>query len=138
MERQTRTTSRRSLLKYALGALGSIAAPASDVPSASPANRSYQVVDRRELSDGGLGLFIVVAQTTTKEELAGLAGQLRIDFGSSPSVVAEVFDDADAARTVRAGSRVVGEDRFRAAQAHQKASYHRTRRPVQDVFRVYE
>jgi len=39
------------------------------------------------------------------------------------NAIVMVFDDAEAARQVRRGSRVIGEERFQAALRHQRAMY---------------
>lgn len=138
MAAEARRTSRRSLLKYALGTLGSLAAPSADVAlSPSRSTASYRVVDRRDLSGGGTGLFIAVAPGLTGEGLKALGEQLRAEFHWQPNLAVEVFDDVEAARTVRAGSRVVGEEPFTAAKAHQRASYRKNARSGQDVLTIY-
>lgn len=130
--------SRRSLLKYALGSLGSLAAPGADVALWPPKPAAaYQVIDRRELSGGGSGLFVAVPAGLTREGLRALGEQLREEFQGQSNVVVEIFDDAEAARTVRTGSRIVGETRFAAARAHQRASYRKNAKSGQHVLTLY-
>jgi len=134
-----RRPSRRSLLKYALGSLGSLAAPAADVALLRPKPAAaYQVIDRRALSSGGSGLFIAVTPGLTRAGLRALGEHLREEFQAQPNVVVEIFDDPDAARTVRAGSRMVGEERFAAARARQRASYRKNAQSAQHVFIMYD
>ena len=138
MAADARRTSRRSLLKYALGTLGSLAAPSADIAySPTRSTAPYKVVDKWDLSGGGSGLFIAVAPGLTREGLKALGQQLRVAFDGQPNVVVEIFDNAEAARTVRTGSRTVGEEQFAAAMAHQRASYRKSARSGQDLLTIY-
>lgn len=84
--------------------------------------RGYQVVVRWS-GPGGEGLFIATRPEPTVEELRHLGEELRREFGARDTLVVMVFDDPEAARQVRRGSRHIGEERFRAAQVHQRAMY---------------
>lgn len=129
--------SRRSLFKHFASALCSFAATDAEAPPPAPHDASYQIADRRELADGGVGLFIVVAASTSSDDLRMLGERLREHFRSEPNVVAVVFDDADAAKAVRAGSRIVGEERFAAAKAHQRASYTKYSRTGKESLTIF-
>lgn len=72
---------------------------------------------------GGEGLFIAVAPNPGPADLRTLGEQLRQEFRHRQNMVVMVFDDARAALEVRRGSRYIGEARFQAALAHQRAMY---------------
>lgn len=72
---------------------------------------------------GGEGLFIAVPPNLGLAELRTLGEQLRHEFRDRQNMVVMVFDDAGAAIEVRRGSRYIGEGRFQAALAHQRAMY---------------
>ncbi len=82
----------------------------------------YQVLARWPIP-GGEGRFIAVAPGLTAERIRALGDRLHREFQGADAVVIMIFDDATAARRVRQGSRTVGEERFRAALAHQRAMY---------------
>lgn len=130
---------RRQVLAYIAGALGALAAtglllrPGRD----APAGRSYRVVDERRLAIGGLGLFIAVQKGLSRESLLGLGDGLRNEYAAQPNMVISLFDNVDAARTVKLGSRVVGEGSFQAAMAHQVAFYMKDSRTGLHDFTIY-
>lgn len=129
---------RRRFLGYLAGALGAMAATGAFwLRRQSEPSGAYRVVDKRQLPTGGLGLFIAVEPGVTKESLKALGDSLRSEFQGQPNMVVTVFDDAEAAQTVRKGSRIVGEDLFQKASAHQVALYikdSRTGRHVMTIF----
>ena len=121
--RLEKAVSRRSFLGLA-GVLTMLAGiPAFLGLQTRSSDSPYAVVDRWPLSGGGQGLFIVTRPNINNAELKELGTQLRDEFRNEPNMVVQIFDDAAAAKDARAGSRIVGEPKFRAALAHQKASY---------------
>jgi len=130
---------RRQVLAYIAGALGAVAAtglllrPGRD----APAGRSYRVVDERRLAIGGLGLFIAVQKALPRDSLLSLGDGLRKEYAPQPNMVVGLFDNVDAARTVKKGSRVVGEESFQAAMAHQVAFYVKDSRTGRHDFTIY-
>lgn len=83
--------------------------------------RGYQVV-ARWLRPDGEGWFVAVAGAS-RDELRDLGETLREEFARADTAVVMVFDDPEAARQVRRGFRVIGEERFQAALRHQRAMY---------------
>ena len=129
--------SRRSLFKYLAATIGSIAAPAADsLPPIAPHDASYQITDQRELPGGGVGLFIVVGSNPSSDDLRDLGERLHRQFRGEPNVAVVVFDDLEAAKTVRTGSRIVGDELFEAAKAHQKASYAKNARSGREFLTI--
>lgn len=129
---------RRRFLGYLAGSLGALAASGlfwmgQRVDPQGP----YQVVDQRELAIGGLGLFISVDRGLPRESLRAVGYGLRTQFQQQPNVVVMVFDDPEAARTVRKGSRVVGEEPFQNALNHQVAFYLKDSRTGQHALTIY-
>jgi len=106
---------RRALLRGALDA----------VRAALPGADGYEIVARWDLLAGGVGLFVATA-AVSPDALRALAEHLRARFAAAPDLVVQIFDDAAAARIVRAGSRSVGETPFAAARARQRATYQRS------------
>jgi len=72
---------------------------------------------------GGEGRFIAVGPAPSAEELLAVGGRLREEFGRLEHGIVMIFDDPEAAREVRRGSRNIGEERFEAALRHQRAMY---------------
>ena len=54
------------------------------------------------------------------------------------NVVVMIFDDANAAREVRRGSRIVSETEFQAALVHQRAMYLKSSARDEDSFTIYD
>lgn len=114
---------RRGALTSLLVAAGGLAAAAIWEWRPRPATgRGYQDVARWRIP-GGQGRFIAVGAGPTAEELRALGEQLRRELRDVENAVVMVFDDAVAAREVRRGSRAIGEERFQAGLAHQRAMY---------------
>lgn len=132
---------RRRFLGYLAGSLGAMAASGlfwtRQRSRDDPAGRLYQVVARWRLAAGGLGLFIATEGQPAKEQLKALGQGLRQGHQDQPNLVVMVFDDAEAARTVRKGSRVVGEEPFQAALGHQVAFYVKDSRAGRHSFTIY-
>lgn len=116
-------SSRRGALGLLVAALGILGATAAALfPPHRLKKGEYQRVASWKIP-GGEGLFIAVPPNAGPEELRALGEQLRREFGDRRNMVVMVFDDAAAARDVREGSRYIGETRFQAALAHQRAMY---------------
>ncbi len=111
-----RPVPRRALLDAVLSA----------VRAALPGADDYLVVERWPLPAGGVGLFVAIAPASDADAIRRVAERLRARFADAPDLVVQVFDDAAAARVVRAGWRAVGEARFATARAHQRATYQRS------------
>jgi hypothetical protein len=108
-----------ALVGAGAGAIGSGLAPRL----AGYGGPGYEVVDRWELRGGGYGMYVAVAPGLTPEDLRRLGERLRDGTAREPGAVVIVFDDAQAARTVRTGARVVGNEAYERAIPHQLAIY---------------
>jgi predicted amidohydrolase len=82
----------------------------------------YQVGARWIIS-GGEGRFVVIRPEPSGGDLRAIADRLREDFSRHENGVVMIFDDPQAARNVRHGSRNVSAERYRAALRHQRAMY---------------
>jgi hypothetical protein len=87
-----------------------------------PTSRGYEEVARWKLA-GGEGRIIALDHQATMPDLRALGLRLREESRDVAAAVIMVFDDVEAAREVRRGSRVIGEQRFEAALLHQRAMY---------------
>lgn len=117
-------STRRHFLSYVAGSLGVVATSGFLwIRRQTEPRGPYQVIDSWKLPIGGLGLFITTDKAPSRTSLDALSQSLQREYESQPNMVVSIFDDAAAARTVRKGSRVVGEDAFQAAMAHQVAFY---------------
>lgn len=118
-------STRRGIVLGMLGGLGAvIAAVISGVrfPAGIFAGRGYERVASWKFP-GGEGLFIATEAGPTPEDLRILGSKLRDEFRDRHNMVVMIFDDARAAREVSRGSRIIGEEKFQAALAHQRAMY---------------
>lgn len=115
--------SRRSFLEMAGGLVLLAGIPASLGLRMRLSDSPYAVVDRWPLLARGQGLFIATKPNISVADLKELGARLRDEFRNEPNMVVQIFGDAAAAKDARTGSRIVGEPKFRAAIAHQKASY---------------
>lgn len=132
------TKTRRHFLGYLALPLGAMAASGLLwMRQRSEPQRPYQIMDSRPLPIGGLGLFIAVERGLPQEPLEALGERLRQEYRGQSNMVVSVFDDAEAARTVRRGSRLVGEEAFQAALAHQVAFYVKDSRTGRHAFTIY-
>lgn len=115
--------SRRGLLVSLPIGVGAVATGVISILRSSPADRpGYEEVARWRIP-GGEGRFIALGPEPTLEELRALGERLREQFRRLDNVVVMVFDDPEAAREVRRGSRTIGEEAFQAALARQRAMY---------------
>lgn len=96
----------------------------------------YQVVDRWQLREGGYGLYVAVKPGLTHEELKRLGEGLRAQAAYQPNAVVFVFDDPAAAKTVRTGARIVGNEAYEQAIRHQIASFVKSAGTRTSVFRI--
>lgn len=108
------------LLMAGLGVLG--AAVAALIRPRGTNDGGYRRVVTWKIP-GGEGLFVAVASNPGLPELRTLGERLRHEFRDRQNMAVMVFDDATAAREVRRGFRYIGEERFQAALAHQRAMY---------------
>lgn len=114
---------RRGLLpSLAIGASVMAAGWFSGLRSSSSDGRGYQEVARWRIP-GGAGRFIAVGREADPDELKVLGERLREEFHRLETAVVMIFDDPEAARQARRGSRIIGEARFQAALRHQRAMY---------------
>ncbi len=86
----------------------------------------------------GEGRFIAIRARPTRTELLALGEVLRREYGQHDNIVVMVFDDPAAAREVRRGSKIIGEARFQAALAHQRAMYTKDRARGVHSFTIYQ
>ncbi|MBI4608811.1 MAG: prolipoprotein diacylglyceryl transferase [Candidatus Rokubacteria bacterium] len=103
----------------------------------SPRDRGYHAVARWRIP-GGAGRFIAVGPEPTPDELRALGEQLREEFQPLNNAVVMIFDDAEAARQARRGSRIIGEERYQAALAHQRAMYVKQAARGEDSLVIYD
>jgi hypothetical protein len=112
---------RRNLLLWLPVGVGAIAAGwLSGLRASSSSGGGYQEVARWKIPEGE-GRFIAVGPKPTADELRTLGEWLREELRDLDNAVVMVFDDPDAARQVRQGSRNIREERFQRALAHQRA-----------------
>ncbi|MGH7325619.1 MAG: apolipoprotein N-acyltransferase [Candidatus Rokuibacteriota bacterium] len=115
--------SRRGLLASLVGAVAAVTAATAWLFRPQLADgRGYLELVRWRIP-GGEGRFIAVGPSPSAEELRVLGERLRDESRRMKNAVVMVFDDAEAAREVRKGSRAIGEERFQAALRHQRAMY---------------
>lgn len=132
-----RTTSRRRVVGSALAGAAAVAATVSGLRPRLADGRGYQDIARWRIP-GGEGWFIVVDGEPTLDDLRALGGQLRERFASVENAIVMVFDDPEAAREVRRGSRTIGETQFEAALRHQRAMYVKQSARGEHRFIVFE
>ncbi|HXK34461.1 MAG TPA: apolipoprotein N-acyltransferase, partial [Dehalococcoidia bacterium] len=117
-----RLADRRGALAVVITAAGAMTAGVWGWWPRGAGGDGYEVVARWRIP-GGEGWFVVVPPDPDEGALRALVERLRAEFSSHENVVAMIFDDPQAARDVRRGSRNLGEERFRAALRHQRAMY---------------
>ncbi|MFQ5882847.1 MAG: hypothetical protein ACE5I9_10325 [Candidatus Methylomirabilales bacterium] len=128
---------KRGFFASLLAVAGAVAAAAvSGLRPRVPRDRGYRRVARWNHPEGK-GLFIAVEPEPSMDELRTLGRSLRQEFLDRENVVVMIFDDARAAREVSRGSRVIGEKRFRAALAHQRAMFLKNVERREHNFTIY-
>lgn len=105
--------------------------------SSPSAGREYQEVARWRLPEGE-GWIIAVGSAPTSEGLRALGERLRGEFRELDNAVVMVFDDPEAARQVREGSRIIGETRFQRVLAHQQAMYLKSTARGEESLTIYD
>ncbi len=128
---------KRGFLASLLAAAGALAAAVVlGLRPGVPRDQGYRRVVRWN-HPGGEGHFIAVDPEPSVDELRALGKRLRHEFVDRENVIVMIFDDAQAAREVSRGSRVIGEKRFRAALAHQRAMYLKNVERREHKFTIY-
>ena len=140
-ERQRTRGSRRGFV--ALGSVALLMTGLSLVSADSPGQvlpeadgPGYQLIDRWALREGGYGMYVAVRPDTSRQDLEQLGERIRIETSRQPAAVVMVFDDVEAARTVRSGARIVGNEAYERAITHQVASYVRTAQARDGVYTI--
>lgn len=124
-ERVDSFATRRGIVLTMLGGLGAVTAAAVAGFRFAPGifdNRGYKRVAAWKFP-GSEGMFIATGPHPTVGQLRALGAELQREFHDRKNMVVMIFDDARAAREVSRGSRNVGEEKFQAALAHQRAMY---------------
>jgi hypothetical protein len=130
---------RRGVIASLVVGIGTLATKSFSWFQSSPAHGGeYQVIAHWEVPTGGEGLIIAISPHSTLEELRAFGSRLREQFGRLDNAALMIFDDADAARLVRKGSRKVDETRFQAALLHQRAMYLKSLPRGEDSFTIYK
>ncbi|MBI4636664.1 MAG: apolipoprotein N-acyltransferase [Candidatus Rokubacteria bacterium] len=127
---------RRGVLAAVFAAAGAIAAMVWGWRPHAAGGDGYQVVAWWTIP-GGEGRFVVILPAPSAKDLEAVADRLRDDFSRHENGVAMIFDDVQAARDVRHGSRTLGEERFQAALRHQRAMYLKYAARGDESFVVY-
>lgn len=98
----------------------------------------YQVIAQWQVPAGGEGLIIAIGPNSSPEKLREVGHRLKKRFHRVDIVAVMIFDDANAARQVRRGSRVISETTFQAALVHQRAMYLKSTPRAEDSFTIYK
>lgn len=98
----------------------------------------YRVIAEWQIAADGKGMIIAIRPDSTPEELRALGRHLQDKFHGVDNAAVMIFDDADAARQVRRGSRNVDEARFQAALMHQRAMYLKSAGRSRSSFTIYK
>ncbi len=117
-----RLDARRGALAALVAATGAIAAGVWGWRPHAAGGDGYQLVAQWTIP-GGEGRFVVIRPAPGAKDLHAVADRMREDFSRHENGMAMIFDDVQAARDARHGSRNLGEERFRAALRHQRAMY---------------
>jgi hypothetical protein len=117
-----RLDGRRGALASLIAGTGAVAAVLWGWRPRAADGRGYHEVARWKVP-GGEGRFIAVGPAPSAEELRAVGDRLRDEFRRLENGVVMIFDEPEAAREVRRGSRIIGEERFQAALRHQRAMY---------------
>lgn len=130
---------RRGLIASLLVGAGTLAVKSvSWLPFSASDGGEYQVIAEWEIPAGGKGMIIAIRPHYGFEELRALGKRLQKQFRVLDNATVMVFDDADAARQVRRGSRIVGEKSFQAALIRQRAMYLKSTPRGEDSFIIYK
>lgn len=122
-----------------MGAAGTLAVKSFSWFHFSPAHDGeYQVIAEWQIAARGEGLMIAISPRSTLEDLQALGKRLQDRFHGVDNAAVMIFDDADAARQVRKGSRNVDETRFQAALIHQRAMYLKSAGRDEESFTIYK
>jgi len=133
---RSRLPVRRGLLAALLTGAGALSVLFWGTRPQGSGARGYQVVWRWRIP-GGEGRFIALAKEPSDHELRTLGERLREEFSRAENAVAMVFDDVEAARQVRRGSRIIGEERFQSALRRQRAMYVKQAARGEHSFTIY-
>ncbi|MBI3015513.1 MAG: hypothetical protein HYY65_10740 [Candidatus Tectomicrobia bacterium] len=132
-------SSRRRLLTLTLAGAGVAAAAMVSgfrlYPRTSPSGGYRRVVGWNYPE--GEGLFIAVKPEPSVDELRTLGRNLHQEFQDRDNMVVMIFDDSRAALDASRGSRLLGEKRFQAALAHQRAMYFKEAARGEDSLTIY-
>ena len=130
---------RRGVIVSLFLGMGTLAVKSFSWFQFSPADgRDYQVIAQWQVPSGGEGLIIAVGSHSSREKLRDLGKRLQERFHGVDNVVVMIFDDANAAREVRRGSRIVSETEFQAALVHQRGMYFKSSARDEDSFTIYD
>lgn len=122
-----------------IGGAGTLAAKWGSWLHLSPVDSGgYQVIAQWAIPAGGKGLIVAVSPSSTIEELRAFGKRLQKQFRTAKNASVMIFDDAEAARQVRRGYRVIGEKRFQAALAHQRGMYLKSSSRGEDSLTIYK
>ena len=117
---------RRGVIASLLVGMGTLAAKSFSWLHFSPADGGeYRVIAQWQVSTGGEGL-------------RDLGKRLQERFHGVDNAAVMIFDDANAARAVRRGSRIVSETDFQAALIHQRAMYLKSAVRSENIFTIYK
>ncbi|MGH7929898.1 MAG: hypothetical protein ACREQV_19115 [Candidatus Binatia bacterium] len=129
---------RRGVIASLLLGMGTLAVKLSSWFSSSEGQgQGYQVIAQWQVPTGGEGLIIAIDPDSSPKKLRELGKRLREKFRRVENVAVMIFDDANAAREVRRGSRTVTEAKFQAALVHQRAMYLKSTPRDEDRFIIY-
>lgn len=130
---------RRGVIASLLLGMGTLAVKSFSWFQFSPTDGGdYQVIALWQVPSGGKGLIIAISPGSTLEELRALGKRVQERFHGVDNVAVMIFDDANAARKVRRGSRIVSETEFQAALVHQRAMYLKSIPRDEDSFTIYD
>lgn len=124
------------LVSLPIGAGAAGAALLAGLRSSHADGQGYQDVAQWRIP-GGQGRFVAVGQQPTPDELRALGEGFREEFRRLDNAVVMVFDDPEAARQAREGSRTIGEERFQEALKRQRAMYLKSRERGEESLTIY-
>lgn len=101
-------------------------------------DNGYEVIAEWPIAAGGQGSIIAVGPNFTSEQLRRLGRRFHERFTNTANAVVMIFDNAEAARTVRRGSQNVDENRFQSALTHQRAMYLKVSGGREDSLTIYK